>query len=133
MPADSLPVDIEEDSLIIPADAEIRLLTATKAVTGARYREDVQRCKTWKLSNSDIEKIFRNSQPTDDATIHYSYSTLECEMRGQVVINTDTFHYIINAGSWFYLYNQHHSYTYICPAENCYSLFLDHAQPPEEE
>ncbi|HWV70019.1 hypothetical protein [Chitinophaga sp.] len=130
MPADSLPVDIEEDSLFIPADAEIRVLTASKVITS---RHDVPEFRSWKLSNADIEKIFRNSQPTDGPTIHYRYNTLECEVKGEVMINKETYHYTINAGAYFYLYNRHHSYTYICPAENCRSLFLDHGQSPEED
>lgn len=130
MPADSLPVDIEEDSLIIPADAEIRVLTAGKEVTS---RDNIREFNSWKLCNADIEKIFRNSCPTSDATIHHRYNTLECEMKGKVVINKVTYHYTINAGAWFYLYNEHHSYTYSCPAENCRSLFLDHEQSPEED
>ncbi|HEY8955069.1 hypothetical protein [Chitinophaga sp.] len=130
MPADSLPVDIEEDSLVIPADAEIRILKASKEVTS---RHNIPEFNSWKLSNADIEKIFRNSCPTSDATIHDLYNTLECEIKGEVIINKVTYHYIINAGAWFYLYNEHHSYTYICPAENCRSLFLDHEQSPEED
>ncbi|MFX1705127.1 hypothetical protein PV783_14290 [Chitinophaga sp. CC14] len=128
MPAGSRPVDIEEDSMFIPADAEIRILTATKTVTGTRYPEYIQQCNTWKLSNPDIEKIFRNSQPAENAVIHYLYSTMECEVRGQVMINGDTYQYIINAGSWFRLYNRHHSYSYSCSAENCRYLFLEHEE-----
>ncbi|WP_089895830.1 hypothetical protein [Chitinophaga arvensicola] len=128
---DSLHVSKEEDTVYIPADAKIKVLSFTPVTTGKEYPPDTARGRKWRLNAVAIEKIIRNGEPTDGPTIHDIYSTLAYEMEGVVLINKDTFNYRINAGSYFYLYNEQHSCVYTCLAASCSQFFMEGEQEPD--
>lgn len=129
MQPDSLAVAREDDTFYIPKTAKIKVLSLAHAITDST-REFAPPCKTWRLNAAAIEKIIRNGHPADGPTIHYGYSVLECNVSGLVQIDQDTFHYRINAGSFFYLYNDQHSSVYTCSAPNCRRFFLEGEEDP---
>jgi len=127
MQPDSLAVAREDDTFYIPKTAKIKVLSLAHTVTDT---SNAAPFKTWRLNAAAVEKIIRNGHPADGPTIHYRYSTLPCNVSGSVQIDQDTFHYRINAGSYFYLYNDRHSSVYTCTAANCRRFFMEGEEDP---
>lgn len=63
-------------------------------------------CENWKyLNNEQVKLILIHSDSIVGEERHQSFDYYPCENKGKVIIQKDTFNFIINAGGTSFLYN----------------------------
>ncbi|SFP55647.1 hypothetical protein [Parafilimonas terrae] len=66
---------------------------------------DTSKCSGWKLTESDIEKIIKNSEPIGGTTWDLNFLVLTCTKSVKVVQHGQQFDVEINAASFFLVNN----------------------------
>ncbi len=82
------------------------------------------KCLKWKLSEEQIIQIFRMSMKISGSEMHDLYYDLPCRITGQILINKKLFNFIINGGSFAYVFNSIENFYLGCSGERCKKYFI---------
>lgn len=96
--------------------------TATLKDSTSEYKEA---CIQWKLDEEEIIKIFVLSKIISGSEIHDLYYDLPCRINGEVRIGKVLFNFIINGGSFVYVYNFDQKFYLGCSQEKCKEFFIE--------
>ncbi len=96
--------------------------TPTLKDSTSEYKEA---CVNWRLDEEEITKIFTMSRVISGSEMHDLYYDLPCRIHGEVRIGKVLFNFMINGGSFAYVYNSNQNFYLGCSQEKCKDLFIE--------
>jgi hypothetical protein len=112
------------DSTMINVKAiEIIRVDSISEVTDTRS-EFATKCVAWKISSLDLLSVLKLSKVIDGSEVHDLYYDLPCRIHGEILLSGEKYKFILNGGSFVYVYNQHDRFYLGCADERCRPFFV---------
>ncbi len=112
------------EKIEVKRQSAIKIVSAQKAIEGAKYEELISKCREWNLSNESITMILKHGKPINMHDFHYLYYVFPCDIKGIVQIDSCIYRYRINAGSFFTISSIDSTYYFECNAPEYRKFFL---------
>jgi hypothetical protein len=122
----------DSEKTFFSVNAYFEILNFQKINNYPSSMEDTSICKSWSLSEGDIEKIFQNSKPLSGPDWHHLFDHLPCAITGRLIQNDKTYDFSINGGSWLTVSNSDTSLMFANFNNINESLFLSTAWTEED-
>jgi hypothetical protein len=126
-------ISIKTNSPIKDPLPTVKVLSIEKENTRiASTGEDLgKQCDKWQLDKPTIEKIFKASKQISGEEHHYLYDVWPCDMKGEILINRDTFSFEVNPGSYMVIWNRDKQLYYGCTNKKFEKYFLSKVWDPK--
>jgi hypothetical protein len=80
--------------------------------------------KKWKLSSTDVEEVFKLSQPISDEEFHDLYEVTPCKYKCNIIYNKKSYILEINSGSYIILKDNKTVKRLGCKSKKCKDFFI---------
>jgi hypothetical protein len=97
--------ETKEERNLFDNTEPFKIISFSNAINKNTTDKDTTKCNDWILSNSEIEKIIKNSEPIGGTTWDLSFSVLSCIKTVKIIQAKQLFVVEINAASFFSISN----------------------------
>lgn len=115
---------IEElEATLSQATYEVTHIDAKPTLTDASS-EYSSACSGWRVSAGEAVEIFKLSKLISGSEMHDLYYDLPCRLKGTLLINREEYRFIMNAGSFTFVFRDENRFYLGCADNACKPFFI---------
>jgi hypothetical protein len=92
-----------------------------------------EKCKNWKITAQNLNKIITNFRQVSSEFQYLSHSVMPCGIKGEIIIDKIKYVYMINAGATLILFRGSAEYYYVYTGKNWRKYFITSVEKKEKK